>query len=116
VTIALVITNNGRTAHTAFHQQATLLICAVVQGHCVPSCPENTIGLLLYRLVITNAVVINVSDVARGVLLKYWSEQAYDPPDVSVDGQIQVHKFMMSLQSRACEVAAAADLQPMREL
>ena len=55
----------------------------LLQGRCVPSCPENTIGLLLYRLVITNALIINACDLGRGLILRHFTEQAYDPPDVS---------------------------------
>lgn len=53
------------------------------QGRCVPSCPENTIGLLLYRLIITNALIINGCDLGRGLILRHFTEQAYDPPDVN---------------------------------
>ena len=55
----------------------------LLQGRCVPSCPENTIGLLLYRLIITNALIINGCDLGRGIILRHFTEQAYDPPDVS---------------------------------
>jgi hypothetical protein len=55
----------------------------LLQGRCVPSCPENTIGLLLYRLVITNALIINACDLGRGLILRHFTEQAYDPPDAS---------------------------------
>ncbi len=53
----------------------------MLQGHCVKSCPENAIGLLLYRLVITNALLLNVVGVAQTLLLRCFFPQLYDPPE-----------------------------------
>ena len=52
-----------------------------LQGHCVKSCPENAIGLLLYRLVITNALLLNVVGVAQTLLLRCFFPQLCDPPE-----------------------------------
>jgi hypothetical protein len=73
---------------TRFDACARICTCSpcqfhhLVQGRCVPSCPENTVGLLLYRLIITNALIINACDLGRGLILRHFTEQAYDPPDV----------------------------------
>ena len=48
----------------------------------MPSCPENAVALLLYRLVITNALFLNIGNAVTAVALKCFSEQLYDPPDV----------------------------------
>lgn len=70
----------------------------------MPSCPENTIGLLLYRLVITNAIIINGCDVGRGLILKHCSEQAYDPPDVSKQVFVDCRYTINGCPMVACHV------------
>lgn len=78
--------------HTRATDTNSCKTASLLQGRCVPSCPENTIGLLLYRLIITNALIINGCDLGRGLVLRYFSEQAYDPPDVRPSARFAVCK------------------------
>jgi hypothetical protein len=46
------------------------------------SCAESQIGVLLYRLVLTGALVPNLITAAQGLLLNLFTPQFYDPPEV----------------------------------
>ena len=42
-----------------------------LEGRCAPACEDNTMGLLLYRLLLVNAVVINALDVLVAVVRRF---------------------------------------------
>jgi hypothetical protein len=53
------------------------------QGLCVPPCPEVTIGLYLYRLILTNCASINLVDIlVTGVRKLIRRPAIYDAPSV----------------------------------
>ena len=57
------------------------------QGLCIPPCPEVTIGLYLYRLILTNCVSINLVDILVTSLRKLMRQAAiYDSPSVRRPG------------------------------
>ena len=57
-------------------------IRCVLQGRCITSCEENRIGLLLYRLLLTDAVLLNLENIAYALVMKACWPQFYDPPAV----------------------------------
>lgn len=80
----------GMRCDTARHLQAHVQNCAprtsppiAPQGLCIPPCPEVTIGLYLYRLILTNCVSINLVDILVTSLRKLLRQAAtYDSPSV----------------------------------
>ena len=46
------------------------------------SCAENQIGVLLYRLVLTGALVPNLITAVQGLVFNLFMPQFYDPPEV----------------------------------
>ncbi|KAK9816511.1 hypothetical protein WJX72_001335 [[Myrmecia] bisecta] len=57
----------------------------LLAGRCVAGCEENIIGMILYRLVLTNAVAINVADFLLALVYKIlgWPYE-YDAPTVCI--------------------------------
>ena len=53
-----------------------------MQGRCITGCEENHIGLLLYRLLLTDAVLLNLENIAYALVMKLFWPQFYDPPAV----------------------------------
>lgn len=58
--------------------------CAGLQSHCVPGCAENAIGLIFYRLVLTNMATLNLVDILMACMYRLLGMAVtFDPPSVS---------------------------------
>lgn len=55
-----------------------------LQNNCVPGCAENAIGLIFYRLVLTNMATLNMVDILMACMYRLLGMAVtFDPPAVS---------------------------------
>ncbi|CAL8467662.1 g7200 [Coccomyxa elongata] len=58
---------------------------AALQGHCLPGCDENAIGLYFYRLLLTNMVTLNLVDILMACMYRLLGMAVtFDPPSVVI--------------------------------
>lgn len=75
-------------------------LCAVIrqffalQDHCVPVCEENVMGLIFYRLILTNGVIISLQEVA----MAYFMCRCFKKP-LEMDG---TKFFVKIIETQAC--------------
>ena len=80
-------------------------------------CAENQVGVLLYRLVLTGAVVPNLITAAQGLILNLFAPQFYDPPEVRMlltacSFCVQCAKACVSASQHLSTDKATAPLNP----
>ncbi|BDA42684.1 Transmembrane channel-like protein 7 [Coccomyxa sp. Obi] len=63
----------------------TIKDVAALQGHCLPGCAENAIGLYFYRLLLTNMVTLNLVDILMACMYRLLGMAVtFDPPSVVI--------------------------------
>ncbi|EIE24638.1 hypothetical protein COCSUDRAFT_46890 [Coccomyxa subellipsoidea C-169] len=64
---------------------AAAVVQPTFESHCVPGCAENLIGLIFYRLVLTNMATLNLVDVLMACMYRLLGMAVtFDPPAVVI--------------------------------
>ncbi|KAK9909956.1 hypothetical protein WJX75_010045 [Coccomyxa subellipsoidea] len=93
------------------------------QSHCVPGCAENAIGLIFYRLVLTNMATLNLVDILMACMYRLLGMAVtFDPPSVVIQiidteerysasrTNVVVYTLMLGILT-ACSVPMVFNLQ-----